>query len=572
MISWIKQRWHLYAAGIVLMLVATWLDMVLPIITGRIIDEVITGGNQEIFPMLLISMLAITAGRAVLGYGKEMSFNVAAADIVKRLRKALFDHIQSLSQSFFEKKSVGELMARVKDDVDYIWQGISFGIMLVIEMSLYFVVSFVFMLSISWKLTVVAAVAIPLVGWLAYRLESEVDEVYGRISEQNASLNTTAQENIAGIRLVKAFAREKHELLKFFKKNKGYYELNMEYARAIARRFPDVQMITRVLPVFVVIAGGWLVVEDGMTIGTLAKFLGYTMLAMWPMRIIGWIISLMAEAKGAVKKIDKIFSEEPDIKDSAVAEALPMDEVRGAVEFRNVSLELGSVEILNDISFRIEAGGSLGIMGTTGSGKTSIVNLLERFHDPKEGAVLLDGHDIRRVKIRDLRNAIAVVMQDVFLFSDSIHNNIHFGSEKELSEDMIALSAKRAQVHQFVETMEDKYETVIGERGIGLSGGQKQRISIARALSKGAKVLVFDDATSSLDTETEFAVQSEIKKLAGISQIIIGHRISSVRHADEILILEGGTVVERGSHEELLALKGRYYETYCEQYESCGVD
>lgn len=564
-LGYMTENWYYYLAGALAMMAGIWLDMNTPIITGRLIDEVIIAGDTSIFTLLIWMLLGITIGRAVFGYVKEMAFDLAGAHVVKALRKDLFDHVQSLSQNFFEEKNTGELMARLKEDGDKIWEGISFGIMLVLEMSISLVIAVVLMLRIHVTLALITFAALPIIGWLAYKLSREIDHVYGEISEKNAELNTTAQENIAGVRLVKAFAREKHEVSKFLKQNQGYYELNMAYAKSIGRRFPSIQMLSNLLPVLAIVIGGAFVINADLTIGTLAKFMGYSYMIVWPMRLIGWLSSLMAEAVGGIKKVDKVFDSQAVIFDQK--DAVELETCLGYVSFENVSLTLNDREILKDINFNIKPGKTLAIMGATGSGKSSIINLLERFYDPTEGEVLVDGQNIRGLTLKSLRSKVAVVMQEIFLFSDSIVNNIHFGNESHVAMENINDSAVSAQAHDFVARMDQGYDTVIGEKGIGLSGGQKQRISIARAFAKEAKILVMDDATSALDMETEHEIQQEIAKKKDVTKIIVAHRISAVKNADEIIILENGAIVERGTHRELLSLGGRYFETFNEQYE-----
>lgn len=557
--------WHYYFIGTITLLGSLILEMNAPVITEKIIDDVIIGKNTAIFTGLILMLFGITLGRAVFGYIKEMAFDLVGANIIKELRKDLFDHVQTLSQNFFEEKNTGELMSRLKDDADKVWQGISFGIMLVIEMIVLLIVVVVLMLRISVPLSLITFISLPIIAYLAYKLERDIDDIYGKISEQNAALNTTAQENIAGIRLVKAFAREKHEIQKFLKQNKGYYEHNMAFSRSIARRYPTIETISNMMPVFAVIIGGYFVIESDMTLGTLAKFLGYSYMVVWPMRLLGWLSSLMAEARAALKKINTVFDYKAEIYDDE--KALELEDCVGYVTFDNVSLTLNDKEILKDINFTVKPGQTLAIMGATGSGKTSIINLMERFYEATKGTVRIDGHDVNSLTLQSLRSKIAVVMQEVFLFSDSIINNIHFGNDKDVVKENVTESASAASAHDFISRMKEDYETVIGERGIGLSGGQKQRISIARAFSKEAKILVMDDATSALDMETEYQIQSHIAQRKNATKIIIAHRISAVKDADEILILDNGTIVERGTHYELLKLKGRYFETFNEQYE-----
>lgn len=564
-IKYMIEYWYYYLLGALVMILGVTLDMFNPIVTGRLVDEVIIGGNIDIFTTLILMLIGITVGRAIFGYIKEMSFDIAGVVIIKKLRKELFDHIQCLSQNYFEVTNTGELMARLKEDGDKIWQGISFGIMLVMEMAIQLVVAAVLMIRIHVGLALLAFTVLPVIAYFAMKLEKEIDEVYGKISEKNAELNTTAQENIAGVRLVKAFARERYEINKFLKKNEGYYDLNMAYAKSIGRRFPMIQMLSTLLPVLSVVIGGYFVIGAQLSIGTLVEFLGYANMIVWPMRMIGWLSSIMAEARGGIKKIDTVFDAEPEVMDSPKAEV--MDICSGEVVFDKVSLKLNDREILRDISFRIRPGRTLAIMGATGSGKTSIINLLERFYDPSEGQVRIDGYDIKELTLKSLRSKIAVVMQEIFLFSDSIVNNIHFGNDHSIAMDNVVSAAEFAQAKDFIERMDEEYDTVIGERGIGLSGGQKQRIAIARAFAKSCNILVLDDATSALDMETEHRIQGEINQLNKVTKIIVAHRISAVKEADEIIILENGAIVERGTHKELLKLKGRYFETFNEQYE-----
>lgn len=565
LLKYMKKHWVLYLIGVISICGGLYLDLNNPIITGRIIDEVIVEGNLGIFKRLILMMIGITVGRAIFGYIKEMSFDYGGMGIAVRIRRNLFSHIQGLSAHFFEEKNTGELMSRVKEDVDKIWSGAAFGIMLCIEIALNLICATIFMIRISPVLSIIALIALPIIGFLAFSLEKRIGKTFELISEQNANLNTTAQENIAGVRLVKAFAREKYEISKFLKANKRYYELNIEQTRTWNRYYPKLEFLTGLLPILVITFGGALVIKENMSIGTLVKFSGYMNMIVWPMRNMGWVSNVMAEAIASVKKTNEIFSHKSKLVNKE--DAVELKNFKGNIEFKNVSYCVGDAVVLDDINFEIKAGKTLGIMGETGSGKSSIMNLLVRFYDRTSGDILLDGTKIEDIDLKSLRKNISVVMQDTFLFSDTIEENIVFGSKDDITESRILESARSAQAHDFVMSMENEYHTIIGEKGIGLSGGQKQRISIARALAKQANVIIFDDSTSALDMETEGKIQKSIEELKDVTKIIIAHRISAVKKADEILILEKGKIVERGTHKELLALKGRYYETCLEQYE-----
>lgn len=564
-LGYMAKYWYYYCAAIIFMLISIFLDFKNPVIMGRIIDEVIIDEQLEIFKSLLLMIAGITIGRAILGYLKEVLFDIVGIKILCELRQTLFDHIQSLSETFFAKKTTGELMSRVKEDTEKIWFGISFGMMLVIEMAIYFVAAIILMLQVSPKLSIIVLVTMPVIGFLAVRLENTIGKVYDEISEQNAKLNTVAQENIAGVRLVKAFARETHEVNKFLKQNKKYYSLNVQQMKIWSRFFPTIEFIANLLPVLVIVIGGAYVIGEELTIGTLVRFSQYTYMVIWPMRLMGWLSSLMAEANASTKKIEKIFEHQSDIINRP--DAIKVDRLEGQLQFNNVSLTLDDTEILKDINFTIKKGGTFAIMGEAGSGKSLLISLLTRFYNKTSGNIRIDGYDIEELDIQTLRKNISLVMQDTFLFSDTIEENIKLGAKNIITSENMYSAAKSAEAHEFISRMESNYETIIGEKGIGLSGGQKQRISIARAFAKNAPLLVFDDSTSALDMETEKRVQKEINKLKGVTKILIAHRVSTVRNADEIIILEKGEIIERGTHEELLEKKGRYYETYVEQYE-----
>ena len=327
---------------------------------------------------------------------------------------------------------------------------------------------------------------------------------------------------------------------------------------------PLISFLGKVLLLAVVIAGGLLVIRGNMTLGTLGAFSEYANNIIWPMEIIGWLSNDIASAAASWKKIQKIMGEKPVIKNQE--SALVPKEIQGRLTFDNVSLKLDGQQILENVSFDLQPGKTLGIMGMTGAGKSMLVSLAQRFYDPTEGHILLDNIDLKTLSLASLRSSMAVVFQDVFLFSDTVNQNVRMGQKRRMMRETVRWALKQADAFGFVSQLSEQEETLIGERGVGLSGGQKQRISIARAMAKKAPILILDDSTSALDMETERQIQSDLKKVEHISKIIIGHRISAVRDADEILILENGKVLERGTHEELMRRKGQYYRTWCVQY------
>ncbi len=561
---YIGKNWYLYLFAISCMICAIVLDMLYPKITQSIVDDVILNGRQQLLTKLLAGIVLVGIGRSVCGYLKEFLFDVLASKIASLLRKDLFGHLQTLSAGYFDNANTGELMARVKDDVDKIWNALGFVGMLTIEVTIH--VSFVLycMFQLSYQLALIPLAAMAICGITAVIMECRLDGIYEEISEENAALTTVAEENLAGVRTVKAFAREKHEIAKFLSHNERYYELNITQSKIMVRYYPYFQFIGKALPVFMAVLGGSFVIKNRLTLGALVAFIEYSRNCTWPMEMMGWLTNDLSAAVASYKKLQKIFDEEPEIKDQA--EARVLERIEGEVAFEHVSFGLDGKQILSDIDFKIPAGHTLGIMGATGSGKSSLISLLQRFYDADEGVVRLDGADVRTLTLRQLRGSINVVLQDVFLFSDTIEENIKMGKRRQLAMKEVRKAAQDAQASGFIERMDEQYQTVIGERGVGLSGGQKQRISIARALSKQSPVLVMDDSTSALDMETEHEIQKMLQELGHTTKIIIAHRISAVCHADEILYLENGCIAERGTHQELMEKRGLYFQTFEAQY------
>jgi ATP-binding cassette subfamily B protein len=337
----------------------------------------------------------------------------------------------------------------------------------------------------------------------------------------------------------------------------------MQQSKVFIKLYPYFQFITKLLPMVVIILGGYQVIQGEITLGTLGAFAEYSTNIVWPMEMLGWLSNDFASAIASIKRIKKIYAEKPLITEQETPVVL--EEVKGGVQFNHVSFALGEKNILSDISFDLAAGKTIGVMGATGTGKSSIINLLQRFYDTSEGEISLDGVNIRELTLRQLRKSISLVMQDVFLFSDTINENVKMGKRNYVRNEEVIEAASDAQAKDFVERMEEQYETVVGERGVGLSGGQKQRLSIARALAKKTPILILDDSTSALDMETEHLIQQSLTQIEA-TKIIIAHRISAVRNADEIIILEEGKIVERGTHDNLLQNKGYYYKTFMAQY------
>ena len=382
---YVMRYWYAYLFAIICMVISVSLDMLTPKITGSFIDDVIIGGKMELFNKLIIITLCIGIGRCIFQYIKEFTFDFVSSKIGMNIRFDLFKHIQSLSINFFDKTNTGELMARVKDDVDRIWDGLGFVGMLIIEVVIHTSIVLYCMFNISKKLFIIPCIAMPIVALFAIIMERKLDVIYEEISEENATLNTIAQENLAGVRTVKAFAREKFEIKKFLSHNNRYYELNMKQSKALVRYQPLFQFITKLLPIAVIIYGGILTINGEITVGELSAFSIYSTNIVWPMEMLGWLTNSFSSAVASTKKIRNLYTNVPEITDPECP--VELDEVKGTIDFEHVTFEQNNKTILNDISFHVEAGKTLGIMGATGTGKSSIINVLQRFYETTEGDI-----------------------------------------------------------------------------------------------------------------------------------------------------------------------------------------
>ena len=546
---------------------STLVDILVPFITLSMVDDVIVGRNMDIFRRDILLYIAAGLGRALFQFVKEFLCDMSGCRVASGLRKDMMKHIFSLHRGYFDKTNTGELMARVKDDAGSVWDLTGFVGMLMTEATVYFFGVIVCMLTLNWKLSIVPLVFMPPLAFIALFLEKKLDKDYDDISEKNAALTKVVEENISGVRTVKAFSAESSELKKFDEKNIAYADANKKFAKDLADTDPLLAVIPKIMQTFVVAIGGYAAIKGSITYGTLVAFVSYSISIVWPIENLGWMLSLISQGLAGYKKIKKVMKTQAQITDPvAKNEESFYDKAAGEISFDNVTFTMDGKKILKDVSFTIPKGKTLGIMGATGAGKSTIVNLIERFYDTSEGSIRIEGKDIKKMPLCDVRAFSSVVTQDVFLFSDTITENVRLGSKESMDERTVKAAIKSAHAQEFVEKITDSYDAVIGERGIGLSGGQKQRLSIARALVKKANLLILDDSTSALDMETEAAIQAELREKKDMSKIIIGHRISSVKDADEIIVLENGAVKERGTHAELIEKKGLYYSTYEAQY------
>lgn len=559
----IKNLPRYFVSGLAL-LTSTALDIWFPIITMSIIDDVIVGRDMEKLKINLICILIVGLGRAAAQYVKEYLCDTAGCDVAETMRKDMMKHIQKLSKSFFDANNTGELMARVKDDTGKIWDLCCFVGMLLVEATCYLTGVIICMVKLNYKLALIPIAFLPVLGFMVMKIEKKLDSIYGNISEQNATLNRVIEENISGVRTVKAFAAEEAEIEKFDGENNAYNQLSVEEAQYMAKMEPIIGIIPKLMQATMLAVGGYSAISGKITYGMLVAFMQYTSNIVWPIENMGWILNCTSAAIASNKKIKTIFDAKPEIVEKE--NPVKINDYSVELRFENVCFSLDGKDILKEVSFALPSGKTLGVMGATGTGKSMMVNLIERFYDVNEGAITIDGIDIRDMYLEDVRNFSSIVTQDIFLFSDTIKENIKLGNKRRMKDETVKYAIRKAHAKEFVEKITGGYDAVIGERGIGLSGGQKQRLSIARALAKKAGVLILDDSTSALDMETESDIQKEISKKSDMSKIIIGHRISSVKDADEIIVIDDGRIAERGTHDELLAKKGLYYSTYEAQY------
>mgnify|MGYP000144394569 FL=1 len=501
--------------------------------------------------VLIVALLRGTTGFAQMFLGETLSQRVS-----NRLRMLYFDKLQLLSFSFHDRVHTGQLMSRGLSDIEGVRMFVQTGLVQIVRILVVLVAAGVFMAMIDWQLAVLSLSFLPFMAYRSARLRLQLRVTWLKIQDALGDLTTTMQENLAGIRVVRAFSAQKYEEAKFDVTAKEVVELRMSAARAHARGGGSISFAFLVAWAVVLWAGGEKVINGDISIGELTQFFFYLALLRFPVRMLIMVVNSTARASSAGGRIFEILDIPSDIADNPVADPLAISD--GVLRFENVSFNYGDAPALRNVSFEARKDHTIGIVGAPGSGKSSITNLIPRFYDPTSGRVTIDGTDLRDATVNSVRQAIGLVEQDPFLFDGSIRNNIRYG-DVGASDEKVETAAKIAQIHEFIASLPEGYDTELGERGVGLSGGQRQRVAIARTLLTNSPILVLDDSTSSVDAGTDARIRSALREHTGVqTTIIIAHRLSSLIHADEIIVLETGSVVERGTHEELLALGGHY--------------
>ncbi|EAD3142381.1 ABC transporter ATP-binding protein [Listeria monocytogenes] len=567
--KWIWQyvrKYRLLMIGVfILIFIASGNSIIYPLLGGKVIDDVVYQNKTNLLIPLLLIMIISTIIRTICRYTYQIMCERIGQNSLFRIREDLYKKLQSLDFDFFNNTRVGDIMARMTGDTDAIRHFVSWVSYNILENVFLFSFAIIIMATIDWKLTLALVILTPLIAILTMKMSSKAQPVFYEIRESFSRLNSMVEENISGNRVVKAFAREDFEMKKFHEHNEDFKKRNLDSADVSRTYLPVLDSLAGMLVVITLIFGGYLVIKGQMTLGDLVAFNGFLWMLNGPMRMSGWLINDVQRFIASSFKIQDMMA--TDAKIPIHAEK-PAPSLQGHVEFKNVSFHFEddpNTDVLKNISLKASPGQTIAILGETGAGKSTLVNLICRFYDPTSGEILIDGVDARKWHVRELRNHIATVMQDIFLFSDTIEGNIAFGAPDATMEDVRRM-ARIADADHFIETMPESYDTIVGERGVGLSGGQKQRISLARALLKNPSILILDDTTSAVDMETEVKIQGELKKITeNTTTFIIAHRISSVKEADEILILNHGEIIERGTHSSLLAEKGYYFDIYNKQ-------
>ena len=558
-----KYRFKLLG-GLILTTFISVLAIVNPYVSGMIVDDVIQGGQYDLLWKLVLILLLVTLVRGALRFFYQVIFEVCSQGVLYDMRDVVYRRLLTEDFAFYSKKKTGDLMSRQTGDMEAIRHFVAYIIYQVYENILLFCFALFMIFTVNVKLALCMLIVLPFTAITTAKQSKEVRPTFQRIRDCFSSLNAFVQENVSGNRVVKAFAKEDFEIEKFNKENDAYMDAQLNSSKVWMKYLPIFEVLAYVLNVVLMLYGGWMVITGEMTIGNLVTVNGYLWMLNAPLRMAGWWVNDTHRFITSVEKIYTTYVEEPLVKMPPVP--VSRKHMEGNVEFKDVSYTADDEDIVKDISFSVKKGQTVGILGSTGAGKSTIMNLLCRFVDATSGEVLVDGVNVKDWNLYDLRDNIGMAMQDIFLFSDTIEGNIAYGRPNCAFEE-IHEAAVMADANHFIKAMPEGYDTIVGERGVGLSGGQKQRISLARALLKKPSILILDDTTSAVDMETESYIQQQLGKLNGQCTIfVIAYRISSIKDADQILVMDNGRIIEHGTHQELLANDGYYASAFHHQY------
>ena len=564
-LRYLKRHWLTTLGAYLSLLLATGTSLVSPKLVQLLIDRGIAARQMRTIVVMALAMVAVALVGALFSFLQGYLSEKASQGVAYDLRNALYAKIQSLSFSYHDRAQTGQLMTRATSDVEMVRRFTGMGFLQMLNAVVMLAGSLVVLFSMNWRLTLLILLITPATLALFTVFGRHVRPMFMRVQQKLAALSTVLQENLAGARVVKAFAREPYEAERFRQANQALLADNLAVNKALALLFPTIFLVGNLGTVGVVWYGGIQVIGGQLTVGELVAFNGYLMMVMMPVGMLGMIFSMIAQAAASAERIFEILDTPSEVMEAP--DAIPLPPIEGRVAFEHVTFRYfpGGEPVLKDVSFVAEPGQTVALLGATGSGKSTIINLIPRFYDVSEGRVTIDGYDVREVTLDSLRSQIGIVLQEPTLFTGTIRENIGFG-RPDASQEEIEAAARAAAAHDFIMSFPDGYDTLVGERGVTLSGGQKQRIAIARALLVNPRILILDDSTSSVDFETELRIQQALDELMkGRTSFVIAQRISTVLNADQILVLDKGQIVARGTHEELLETSPIYAEIYHSQ-------
>ena len=563
---YLRPYWRTTLGALLSLLLVTGANLVSPQVLRLIIDQGISAGNRTILLWASLLLVGVALVRALFTFTQGYWSEKTSQSVAYELRNALFNKLENLSFSYHDQAQTGQLMTRITSDVEQVRTFIGNGLLQLVSAIALLVGSLFALFSVNWQLALIALLTVPAMAVVIVRFMRVVRPMFSQVQKKLGALNTVLQENLAGIRVVQAFAREPYEAERYTHLNGELLSANLQTIRGVASSFPLIFFISNLGTLAVIWFGGHQVIGGTLSLGELVAFNTYLALLIMPIMMLGMIVAQISRAGVSAERIFEVLDAQNEVTDRPGAQPLPA--VRGRVAFEDVSFRYigGERNVLDHVSFVAEPGQTVAIMGTTGSGKSTIINLIPRFYEASTGRVTIDGTDVRDVTLESLRDQIGIVLQDTTLFSGSIRDNIAYG-RPDASDAEVEAAARAAQAHPFITEFADGYATIVGERGVGLSGGQRQRIAIARALLHDPRILILDDSTSAVDAETEYQIQLALQELMhGRTSFVIAQRISTVRDADLILLLDGGTIAAQGSHDELLRTSALYGEIIDSQF------